>query len=228
MRLLITSLLLVIISKCYGENMNKLFVISSLRTANSFIYQSGTPLFISETKSDIWRICPKSMPTDSCYPHIIKTDQCTALSQTCRCYNWIFRDTANVRGSDNNCIYVQLHLPAKNLTLRWELDYTYPVLPQGYETFLQILNTRFLSNNLNFNDYKTILTPLLCEQASKQNILFPAFDNCEFNYILNIQYKPMTETVIIKSDSVGKIVISVISSSLILSYMYFFLRHPTI
>jgi len=89
------------------------------------------------------------------------------------------------------------------------------------------LNTRFLSKSLNFVDYKTILTPLLCGQASKQNILFPAFDNCEFNYILNIQYKPRTETIIIKSDSVGKIVISIISSFLILSYMYFFLRHPS-
>lgn len=203
----------------------QLFVISSLRSATSFIYRSGTPLRIA-TERDIWRICPTTQTTESCYPHLLKTSKCSAITQDCRCYNWYARETANVRAR-GHCVYVDIIPPInRNITLRWELDYTFPVLPAGYLEFLYILNKRLLTKKLNQDDYVVLVTPLVCERAQLQQALIPALDNCEFQLTIDLEFTTRVSGNFKIPTSIGRPILIIVSASVILFYCIATLRHP--
>jgi hypothetical protein len=122
-----------------------------------------------------------------------------------------------------NCVYIQIPLPTQNTTLRWELDYTYPVLPKGYNNFLQIMYQRLIAQKIDPTDYNTIMTPLLCEQASAQEILFPSFDACFFNIHLNVIYYKVQKHNLVAS-SIGPTVIATLSFFVLSIYVLVFFR----
>ena len=200
---------------------SNLFVISSLRTARSFIYRSGSPISIGQDTSDIWRICPHSMPTSQCYPNVIKTDNCVALTADCRCYNWYVLETPNVKAI-KNCIYVKLPLENQTTVIKWELDYTYPILPQGYETYLSLMYGRFLPDAFSLENYKSIMAPLVCEEANSQQVLQPAFDNCPFSLTLNISIGAIVNLTPVTIESIGPKILLGLSILLVSLYAFFF------
>jgi hypothetical protein len=201
---------------------NDVWLISSLRTAQSFIYRSGTQLVIENT-SDAWRICPQSLPTTQCYPYSLKTKQCTALLPDCRCYNWIVRETPQITARDH-CVYLKLPLAAEKTVIQWELEPTYPVLAPGYVDFLQLLYGRLIDTKMSFDDYLSLMTPLVCAKAKEQQILEPAFDNCPYRLELDVAYYTPISTPSRKIHSVGPTVGVVLMCASIGMYALFFLK----
>lgn len=218
---------LVIFSKSCMAASSDLFLISSLRTASSFIYRSGSKLTVSKNTRDIWKICPHSMPTSQCYPDVLKTAECTVLTADCRCYNWIVVESAYVKQQEE-CVYVDLPLISNSTKITWELDYTYPVLPQGYSIYLDYLYRRLYNKKLSLENFQTIMTPLVCDSAENQKVLEPAFDMCIFEMTLNIDYDYVPENPIITVKSVGPDILIVLIIIAVVIYGLFFLKvEPT-
>lgn len=218
---------LVIFSKSCMAVSSDLFLVSSLRTASSFIYRSGSKLTVSKNTRDIWKICPHSMPTSQCYRDVLQTKDCTVLTSDCRCYNWIVVETAYVK-QQGDCVYVDLPLISHSTKITWELDYTYPVLPQGYSIYLDYLYRRLYYKKLSLENFQTIMTPLVCDSAENQKVLEPAFDLCIFEITLNIDYDYVPENPIIIVKSVGPDILIVLIIIAIVIYGLFFLKvEPT-
>jgi hypothetical protein len=214
---------LVLLSICAIAVASDLLVISSLKTATSFIYRSGTNLPVDNTTEDLWRICPHNMPTKQCYPNTIKTNKCTVLTADCRCYNWNVVESAGVK-KHGNCVYVKIPQAAPVTKIIWELDYTYPVVPQGYNAYMFYLYKRLYSKTLSLENYQTIMAPLICDSAEKQQLLEPAFDQCLFQIILNLTYTYVPATPIVIMESIGPDILYGLTFFCVGTYMLFFIK----
>lgn len=219
MNIFFSLVLLLVINITAGSD---LLVISSLKTARSFIYRSGNHLAVSNTP-DLWRICPHQMPTSQCYPTKVKTSECTVLTPDCRCYNWYVKETANIK-KHGNCVYVKLPLPTPSTKITWELDYTYPVVPQGYNAYMFFLYNRLYSKTLSLQNYQTIMAPLICDSAEKQQTLQPAFDECLFQVVLNLTYTYVPTNPIISMKSIGPQIVYTLTVFCVGTYVLFFTK----
>lgn len=169
-------------------------VISSLKKANSFIYRSGQPVKFHDNSSDIWRICPPKMNSPQlCFPSLSSGPGCSVLTPDCRCYNWAILESEFVLEKDG-CVYVYLSSANPSVTkLVWQMSYTYPVLPLGYDGFLSILYSRLLSKRLSETDYKMLTAPLICDRASEQYQSLPDIESCTNELIINLTYIPSAD-----------------------------------
>lgn len=200
-------------------------VISRLQSATSFIYKSGDPLYFDQNATDVWRICPPPLDSSQCFPSALSTATCQVLTPDCRCYNWEVEETPEIqkRGA---CVYVKVASTTPSpLTIRWLMDFTYPVLPPGYNLFLDVLQDRLLFR-LDSTDYKTIMTPLVCEKAKAQHQNMPAFDNCQQTLTLNLSYIVGTPPPFFEASSSGPIVGGIVAALGLLAYLYIFMRSP--
>lgn len=206
----------------------EMVVISSLANARSFIYTSGEPLYVNVNQSDIWRICPRSIPPTPCYQTYASSSECAVITPDCRCYNWIVEESESVI-TMGSCIYINigstsiLHQP---LTLTWVLDYTYPVLPAGYTFYQRILYNHLIYPYLSFNDYSTVTSPLLCEAAKRQSPFNPVFDLCIHSLLLNISYIPGAVYSTQTPSSIGPFVVAGLFFLAALAFTLKYLRHP--
>ena len=184
-----------------------LLVVSSLQSATSFIYRSNDTIDFHEDQTDIWRLCPPAFNTSQCYPSVVSTPACAILTPDCRCYTWQVLETPAVKKIDS-CIYIQIPSPDKQpIQIKWILDYSYPVLPPGYNSYLEMLNSRLMTTRLSPIDFKTIMTPLICEKASEQHQNMPDFDDCQTQFTFNINYIVGVRVAPFRSSSVGKTVL---------------------
>jgi hypothetical protein len=199
-------------------------VISSLQRATSFIYKSGDTLRFDQNSTDLWRICPPALDSSHCFPAALPTSACRVLTPDCRCYNWHVLETPEIQ-ERGNCVFVKMsgHMPSP-LTITWLMDYTYPILPPGYNLFLDVLKNRLLTHRLDTTDYKTIMTPLVCEKAKAQHQNMPAFDNCQQSLVLNISFIVGNEPKNVVSSSSGPVVGGIVAVLGLFGYLYTFIR----
>ena len=201
-----------------------LLVVSSLKTATSFIYRSNETINFNQYQTDIWRVCPPAFNTSQCYPSVVSTSACAILTPDCRCYTWQVLETPAIKKIDS-CIYIQIPAPDKQpIAIKWILDYSYPVLPPGYTTYLEILNGRLMTNRISPSDYTTIMTPLICEKASEQHQNMPDFDDCQTQFIFNINYIVGVDRPPFHVSSVGKTVLITFGFIIFSVYLLFFSR----
>ena len=200
---------IVFILLCYSLTLNAQSVlISSFRTARTFLHNSGDPIYLSNM-SDLWRICPPPLDASHCSPALQKTASCAVIDPGCRCYNWQLEETPSII-EHHKCVFINIPQPNPITNITWKLAWTYPVAPPGYHLYAKILYNRLITKSMPFATYFSTLLPLLCNEARIQSF-GPILDNCQFMHTLNFSYIPEVSLHVEKTTTVGRAFLVVIA-----------------
>lgn len=205
--------LLIVYTLLIESAFSQTVLISSFRTATSFLHKSGDPIYISN-QTDIWRICPPALDASHCSPNLQSSPNCIVLDPGCRCYNWYLEETPYIIGQ-GKCVFVKIPQPELIANITWSLDFTFPVAPSGYHLFAKVLFDRLISKAVTFDTYASTLLPLLCNEARQQSF-GPIVDNCQYRHVLNFSYIPAVKIQIKNVTSIGRVILQAICIPLVI------------
>ena len=204
-------------------------LISSFRQASSFIHRNGVSLQIRTAQSDIWQTCIQEniLRQNTHFPFAVATPDCAVITPDCRCYNWVIAETAHVF-QIGQCVYIRIPPTDINITLTWNLVYTYPYLPPGYESALYLFYRRLYSRHLDQTTYKAIATPLFCEALRADSIvrLWNVDLYATQQHTLNITFLPLDSSNSKNVPAVGPPFLLGVITFTVLFYLAYFQITP--